>query len=231
MRTRGLPRWLGGRARFGRGEASGPDADGSAEVTPSGENAGETQRWLVAGLGNPGPKYAGNRHNIGFMVLDALAEQCGERWKRHKTNAQVAEARFEQRPVILAKPQSYMNLSGGPVAGLSRFYRVPLERIVVVHDELDLAYGALRLKRGGGGGGHNGLRSLTSALGGPDYVRLRMGIGRPLGRMDVAAYVLSDFSTAERKELALTVERGADAVRTVVDQGLEKAQHVYHTVS
>ncbi|NYE45540.1 PTH1 family peptidyl-tRNA hydrolase [Spinactinospora alkalitolerans] len=187
------------------------------------------QRWLVVGLGNPRPKYAGNRHNVGFMVADALAARAGERWKAHRAHAEVAETRVAGVPAVLAKPRSYMNLSGGPVAGLCSFYKIPLERVLVVHDELDVAYGALKLKRGGGAGGHNGLRSISKSLDGPDYVRVRFGIGRPPGRMDPAAFVLKDFSGSEAKELDLNIERAADAVETVLADGLEKAQNVYHT--
>lgn len=197
-------------------------SDGSVEVA-------DADRWLVVGLGNPGPKYADNRHNVGFMVVDALAQRRGERWKAHKAHAEVAETRLGGAPVVLAKPRSFMNLSGGPVVGLSRFYKVPVERVLVVHDELDIAFGALKLKRGGGAGGHNGLRSVTSSLSGPDYLRVRVGIGRPPGRMDAATYVLRDFSAAERRELGVVVERAADAVETVVAEGLEKAQNVYHS--
>ena len=187
----------------------------------------ETERWLVVGLGNPGPKYAGNRHNAGFMVVDALAG--GERWKAHRAHAEVVETRLEGTAVVLAKPRTYMNLSGGPVSGLARFYKVPMERIVVVHDEMDIDFGALKLKKGGGSGGHNGLKSLTSSLGGPDYLRVRFGVGRPPGRMDPADYVLRDFSSTERGELDLNIERAADAVRTVLTDGLERAQNIYHT--
>ncbi|MFD0772820.1 aminoacyl-tRNA hydrolase [Streptomonospora algeriensis] len=189
----------------------------------------ETERWLVVGLGNPGPSYAGNRHNVGFMVAEALAGRAGQRFKAHKSRAEVAEVRIQGVPAVLAKPRSYMNLSGGPVAALSRFYKVPIERILVVHDELDIGFGSLRLKRGGGAGGHNGLRSLTSSLADPGYVRVRVGVGRPPGRMDPAAYVLKDFSAAERKELGVVVERAADAAETVLTDGLEKAQNIYHT--
>ncbi|MDA0564424.1 aminoacyl-tRNA hydrolase [Streptomonospora sp. S1-112] len=188
----------------------------------------EAERWLVVGLGNPGPTYAGNRHNVGFMVADVLAERGGARFKAHKSRAETAETRIAGVPAVLAKPRSYMNLSGGPVSALSRFYRIPLERILVVHDELDIPFAALRLKRGGGAGGHNGLRSLTSSLGGPDYLRVRVGVGRPPGRMDAAAYVLKDFSTTERKDLGVVLERAADAVETVLTDGLEKAQNTFH---
>ncbi|WP_344970639.1 aminoacyl-tRNA hydrolase [Salinactinospora qingdaonensis] len=189
----------------------------------------DAERWLIVGLGNPGPKYAGNRHNVGFMVVDALAQRAGERWKAHKTRAEVAQGRVAGVPAVLAKPRTFMNLSGGPVAGLTSFYTIPLERVLVIHDELDIPYGALKLKRGGGSGGHNGLRSITAAVDGPDYVRLRFGIDRPPGRMEAADYVLKDFTKAEVKELDLNIERAADAVETVITEGLEKAQQVYHT--
>ncbi|WP_150236709.1 aminoacyl-tRNA hydrolase [Nocardiopsis quinghaiensis] len=214
-------RLFGGGA--GGGEAGGENAGGKNE------DMAETERWLVVGLGNPGPKYAGNRHNAGFLVLDALAG--GERWKVHKAHAEVVETRLDGAPVVLAKPRSFMNLSGGPVAGLARFYKVPVERIVVVHDELDIDYGALKLKQGGGPGGHNGLKSMTASLSSPDYIRVRFGVGRPPGRTDPAAYVLKDFSSAERAELDLNVERAADAVRTVLTEGLGRAQNIYHTLA
>src|SRR6478672_11047046 len=153
-------------------------------------------RFLVVGLGNPGPKYAATRHNAGFMVVDLLAERLGGKFKAHKGRADVVEGRLAGQPVVLAKPKAYMNESGGPVVSIARFYKVPIERIVVVHDELDLPYGSLRLKRGGGDGGHNGLRSTTSALGSKDYARVRVGIGRPPGRQDPADYVLKDFAAA-----------------------------------
>ncbi|WP_017610619.1 aminoacyl-tRNA hydrolase [Nocardiopsis xinjiangensis] len=188
-----------------------------------------TERWLVVGLGNPGPKYAGNRHNAGFMVVDALAAAENERFKAHRSNAEIAETRLDGVPVILVKPRTFMNLSGGPVASLARFYKVPTERIVVVHDELDVDYGALKLKEGGGAGGHNGLKSLTASLPGPGYLRVRFGVGRPPGRMDPAAYVLRDFAGPERAELDLNVDRAADAVRTILTEGLGKAQNIYHT--
>lgn len=185
-------------------------------------------RWLIAGLGNPGPEYAGNRHNAGFMVADALAERVGARFRAHKGRAEVAVGRLADRQAVLVKPRSYMNLSGGPVAAVRDFYKVPLERIVVVHDELDLDFGVLRVKRGGGAGGHNGLRSLTRSLGGPDYLRVRVGIGRPPGRMDPAAYVLRDFSAAERRDLGVEIERACDAVESLMRNGLAVTQNAIH---
>jgi PTH1 family peptidyl-tRNA hydrolase len=187
--------------------------------------------FLVVGLGNPGPAYRGNRHNVGFMVLGVLAERVGGRFSKHKARADVIEGRFGPPPaprVVLAEPRSYMNESGGPVAGLCGFYKIPVERLVVVHDELDLPYGSLRLKRGGGDNGHNGLRSITRSLGSREYLRVRFGIGRPPGRMDPADYVLRDFSPAERKDLDYNVDRAADAVETLVRHGLEAAQNSYN---
>ncbi|GAB2691666.1 aminoacyl-tRNA hydrolase [Thalassiella azotivora] len=191
--------------------------------------------WLVVGLGNPGPRYAGTRHNVGQMVLDELADRVGASFRAHKVQAAVAEGRLGVLPggrpgprVVLAKPATFMNVSGGPVAGLVRFFSVDPTRVALVHDELDLPFGTLRLKRGGGEGGHNGLRDVTKALGTKDYVRARVGIGRPPGRMDPADYVLRDFSTVERKELPFLLGDAADAVELVVAAGLEAAQQTVH---
>ncbi|PRY01830.1 aminoacyl-tRNA hydrolase [Allonocardiopsis opalescens] len=185
-------------------------------------------RWLVVGLGNPGPKYAGNRHNAGFMVVESLAARMGARFSSHRSRAELAEGRLVGTPVALVKPRSYMNLSGGPVAGVANYFKVDPARIVVVHDELDIPFGVLRCKRGGGAGGHNGLRSVSASLGTPEYVRVRFGIGRPPGRQDAADFVLTDFSSVERKELGVHVERAADAVETIIAKGLEAAQNLYH---
>jgi PTH1 family peptidyl-tRNA hydrolase len=184
--------------------------------------------WLVVGLGNPGPSYAGNRHNIGFRVVDALARRRGTSFKGFRGRADVASTSLAGTQVMLAKPRSFMNLSGPPVAAVGDFYKVPLERIVVIHDELDLPYGTLRLKRGGGDNGHNGLRSLTATLG-AGYVRIRFGIGRPPGRMDPAAFVLRDFSSVERDDLDVSIERAADAVETVVTKGLTAGQNAFNS--
>ncbi len=189
--------------------------------------------WLVVGLGNPGTEYAKNRHNVGFMVVDLLAGRLGATFSRHRrAHAQVAEARLglgaEAPRVVLAKPMTYMNLSGGPVAALRQFYKVPLDQVVAIHDDLDIPYGQLRLKLGGGEGGHNGLRSMSGSLGGKDYLRVRFGIGRPPGRQDPADYVLSDFSAAERKELEFLVDRAADATEALIARGLEWSQNTYH---
>ncbi|WP_376700071.1 aminoacyl-tRNA hydrolase [Actinoalloteichus hoggarensis] len=189
----------------------------------------EPQLCLVVGLGNPGPSYAGNRHNIGFMVLDELASRVGGKFKNHKSSAEVVEGRLSGRRAALAKPKSYMNLSGGAVAGAVRFFKIPPAAVIVVHDELDLPFGTVRMKLGGGDNGHNGLRSITSSLGTKDYLRVRCGIGRPPGRMDPAAFVLRDFSTVERKELPFFVDHSADAVEALMTEGLEAAQNRFHT--
>jgi len=184
---------------------------------------------LVVGLGNPGPKYENTRHNIGFMVADVLAGRVGGKFAAHKrSNADIVQARLDGRQVIIAKPRTYMNLSGGPVAGLAKFFSVDPANIVVIHDELDLDFETIRLKQGGGENGHNGLRSTSSALGTKDYLRVRMGIGRPPGRQDPADYVLKPFSAAERKELAVWCEEGADAVELLLRVGLEGAQNRIH---
>ncbi|MFG2650876.1 aminoacyl-tRNA hydrolase [Streptomyces sp. NPDC048436] len=190
--------------------------------------------WLIVGLGNPGPGYAMNRHNVGFMVADLLAERIGGSFKRSgRAQAQVLEGRIGpagpgSRRVVLAKPMSYMNVSGGPVTALRDFYKVPTANIVAVHDELDIDYGTLRLKLGGGDNGHNGLKSMTKAMG-ADYHRVRFGIGRPPGRMQVADFVLKDFASAERKELGYFVDRAADAAEALVIEGLERAQSSYNS--
>jgi peptidyl-tRNA hydrolase, PTH1 family len=193
--------------------------------------------WLVVGLGNPGREYAGNRHNVGFFVADLLASRMGAKFGRHKrAHADVAEGRLANQwgrigggpRVVLAKPLTYMNLAGAPVTALAQFYKVPVENILAVHDELDLPYGQVRAKRGGGEGGHNGLRSISKSLGTKEYARVRFGIGRPPGRQDPADYVLSDFGAAERKDLEFLVDRAADVAEAVVLEGVEWAQNKYH---
>jgi PTH1 family peptidyl-tRNA hydrolase len=184
---------------------------------------------LVVGLGNPGPAYVGNRHNVGFLVADELADRAGGgRFKSHKSGADVLECRLAGRRVVLAKPRSFMNLSGGPVAGLVRFFKIPADAVVVVHDELDIPFDTVRLKQGGGDNGHNGLRSITKSLATKDYYRVRVGIGRPPGRMDPADFVLRDFSSTERKDLALVIDKAADATEALLSQGLENAQNAFH---
>jgi peptidyl-tRNA hydrolase, PTH1 family len=187
---------------------------------------------LVVGLGNPGPDYAETRHNVGFRVVELLAARAGGgRFSRHRTNSDVLEARLAGRRVVLAKPRTYMNVSGGPVAGLAKYFSVPIEDLVVVHDDLDLGFGVVRLKRGGGEGGHNGLRSISSAVGTKDYLRVRFGIGRPPGRQDPADFVLKRLSGAEKKELEFAVDLAADAAEALLSDGLEPAQNKFHALS
>ena len=193
--------------------------------------------WLVVGLGNPGPRYAGNRHNVGQMVLDLLAERAGARFARHpRAQAVVAETRLGVLPggapgprVVLAKPTTYMNVSGGPVSGLAKYYGIEADHVLVVHDEVDIPFDTIKLKTGGGEGGHNGLRDITKALGTKDYVRVRVGVGRPPGRMDTADHVLKDFSATERKSLPILVDDAADAVEMVLVEGLLAAQGRVHS--
>lgn len=190
-----------------------------------------TAPWLVVGLGNPGPGYAKNRHNVGFLVVDLIARRIGVRFGRaRRAAAEVAEGHLGPGGprIVLAKPTTFMNLLGSPTVALAQFYRVPPERIVAVHDELDLDFGTLRIKIGGGEGGHNGLRSISQSLSTKDYIRVRFGISRPPGRMDAADYVLADFSGTERKELDFLVDRAADIVESVVIQGVEPTQNKYH---
>lgn len=189
---------------------------------------GAGEQVLLVGLGNPGPRYAGNRHNVGFMVLDELAARVGGKFKAHKGGAEVLEGWLAERRVVLAKPRSFMNLSGGPVSATAKFYKVEPSGIVVIHDELDLPFGSLKLKLGGGDNGHNGLRSVTKSLGTKEYYRVRFGVGRPPGRMDPADFVLKDFATPERKELPFEVDRCADAVEALLGKGLTAAQNTFH---
>ena len=191
--------------------------------------------WLVAGLGNPGPDYAGTRHNVGYLVTDELARRMGSPFRAHKSGrADVVEGRLtppgQPGPrVVLARPRCYMNESGGAVKALASFYKVPMDRIVAVHDELDIPFGTLRVKLGGGDNGHNGLRSLRSSLGTGDFYRVRVGVGRPPGRQDPADFVLSNYSAAERKELVFQVDRAADAVESLLAVGLERTQGQFNS--
>ncbi|PKV79710.1 aminoacyl-tRNA hydrolase [Nocardia fluminea] len=184
---------------------------------------------LVVGLGNPGPEYERTRHNVGFLVADVLAERVGGRFAVHKkSGADLLQARLDGRQILIAKPRTYMNLSGRPVAALAKFFSVPVDQVIVVHDELDLPFGTLKLKQGGGEGGHNGLRSISQALTTKEYLRTRIGIGRPPGRQDPADYVLKPFAAPERKEVPVIVEQAADAVELLLKVGLEAAQNSLH---
>ncbi len=200
-------------------------------TTPS-QGAGAV--WLVVGLGNPGPSYAGHRHNVGYQVADVLADRMGAKFRAHKTGrADVVEGRLAPPGapaprVVLGRPRCYMNQSGGPVSALLAFYKVSPERLIVVHDEIDLPFGGLRVKLGGGDNGHNGLRSLRAALGTGDFLRVRVGVGRPPGRQQVADFVLSDFTAAERKEVPLSVVEAADAVESLVAEGLDRTQQIFN---
>ena len=203
--------------RIGRRRAEGP-VDGEV--------------WLVVGLGNPGPSYAGHRHNVGHRVVEELADRMGARFRAHKSGrADVVEGRLVVGGprVVLARGRCYMNESGGPVSALTRFYKVPPDRLVVVHDELDIPFETIRVKLGGGDNGHNGLRSVRGSLGTGDFYRVRVGVGRPPGRQPVADFLLSDYSAAERKVLAFEVDRAADAVESLLADGLEATQSRFNS--
>ena len=195
----------------------------------------DTDVWLVVGLGNPGPTYAGTRHNVGYLVVEELARRVGGSWRSHKTGrADVVEGRLgapgtDAPRVVLARARCYMNEVGGPVKALATFYKVPVGRIIAIHDELDIDFETLRTKLGGGDNGHNGLKSMRSSLGSGDFYRVRAGIGRPPGRQSPADFVLSDYSAAERKVLPLQVDTAADAVESLIRDGLEKTQQRYNS--
>lgn len=186
--------------------------------------------WLMIGLGNPGPGYSGNRHNVGQMALDELSRRIGGSFKSHKTHAQVVEGRLGigGPRVVLAKPLTFMNLSGGPTAALCKFFSIAPDHVVALHDEIDIPFNTIKLKIGGGEGGHNGLRDMSKALGTKDYYRVRIGVGRPPGRMDTADHVLRDFSTTEKKDLPFLVDDAADAAEILVREGLLAAQQKFH---
>ena len=188
------------------------------------------QAWLIVGLGNPGPRYELTRHNVGQMIVDELAARRGESFRAHKANARVVETwlRPGGAKLVLAKPNTFMNVSGGPVAGLAKFYGVPPEHVVVVHDELDIPFDTIKLKAGGGHGGHNGVRDVAKALDSNAFARVRVGIGRPAGRQDPADWVLDPFGPAERKNLPILVGDAADAVEQLVEEGLLAAQQKHH---
>lgn len=185
--------------------------------------------WLVVGLGNPGPEYSATRHNVGFSVVDAVAEGHGVTLARHKRgHARAGEGRIEGHHVVLVEPLSFMNESGGPVKAIMSFYRTPLDKMVVVHDELDLPFGTIRVKQGGGDNGHNGLKSLRSSLGTGDFFRVRIGIGRPPGRQDPAEYVLRGFGSTERRELTQVVERATECITSLIVYGLDSTQNQFN---
>lgn len=196
--------------------------------------------WLVVGLGNPGPTYASHRHNVGFMVADELASRARTTFSAPRgMRADVAETRItaagvgaigaQASKLVLVKPRTYMNLSGEAVGKLARFHQIPPTHVVAIHDELDLDFGVLRVKFGGGDNGHNGLKSMRAHLGTGDFYRVRLGIGRPPGRQDPADFVLTPFPAALREELALEVGRAADAVETLLTEGLAATQNRYNS--
>lgn len=188
--------------------------------------------WLIAGLGNPGPQYAATRHNVGYLVLDVLAGRMGQKLAKHRrANADAAEGRLEGHRAVLLRSRSFMNESGGSIKAAADYAKIAPEQIVLVYDEIDIPFGTLRLKFGGGEGGHNGVRSAKRSLGTPDFYRVRVGVSRPPVRMDAADYVLRPFSGTERKELPSVVERAADAVEMLLTQGLDAAQNYYNTGS
>ncbi|MDJ0378811.1 aminoacyl-tRNA hydrolase [Cryobacterium sp. PH31-L1] len=193
----------------------------------------DTNLWLVVGLGNPGPDYAGNRHNVGQMVAAQLADRLTSNFKRHKTAALVAEGRLSPGgpKLVLAKPTTFMNVSGSPVAALLRFYSLPASRLIVVHDDLDLPFDTLKIKVGGGHGGHNGLRDIIAATGTNEFIRIRMGIGRPPGRQNPADFVLHDFVAAERSILPNLIADAADAIELIASDGVVAAQQKFHAPS
>ena len=189
--------------------------------------------WIVVGLGNPGPSYENTRHNVGYLVTDELADRMGGSWKAHKSGRSLAvEGRLAGMPgvrTVLCRGRCYMNESGGPVSALMKFYKATPEQLVVVYDELDLPYGDMRVKFGGGDNGHNGLKSVRASLGTGDWYRVRVGISRPPGRQAPADYVLKPWSTTERRELDLHVSRAADAVESLITEGLEKTQNRFNS--
>lgn len=184
--------------------------------------------WIVVGLGNPGPEYRDTRHNVGAMVVDTLADRSGSAMRsQRRTRCDVAEMRWGAHRVILARPHSYMNESGGPVVALVDYYGGEADRVVVVHDELDLPFATIRLKQGGGDNGHNGLRSIRRSFS-PETIRVRVGVGRPPGRQDPADFVLRPFTAAERRDLPELLDRAGDAIECVVAEGLPAAQNRFN---
>jgi peptidyl-tRNA hydrolase, PTH1 family len=189
--------------------------------------------WLVVGLGNPGDQYAATRHNVGQMVIDQLVKRHSVKLASHKSRTHIAAYKLgvgiDAHQIILAKSQSYMNETGGPIKALANFYSVEPEKLIVLHDELDIGFAAIRTKLGGGDNGHNGLKSMTSAFNTPDYYRVRLGIGRPMGQQDPADFVLKQFSKEEKKDLEEFIERGADVVEFLIEQGLELTQGKFNS--
>jgi PTH1 family peptidyl-tRNA hydrolase len=189
--------------------------------------------WLVVGLGNPGDQYAATRHNIGQMVIDELARRHNVKFTSHKSRTDIAAFKLgvgiDAHSVIIGKSKSYMNETGGPVKALANFYSIEPTKIIALHDELDIPFAAIRTKLAGGDNGHNGLKSMTSSFGTPDYYRIRLGIGRPMGQQDPADFVLKAFSKVEQKDLAEFIDRGADVVESLIAKGLEATQSAFNS--
>lgn len=201
------------------------------EKTLPQERIGESTKsnvYLVAGLGNPGREYQSNRHNIGFLLANRLAERLGVAFSRLQSNALVTKADYRGQRLILAKPQTYMNLSGQAVSALVRFYKLPLENVIIAYDDVDLPLGTLRMRPSGGSGGHKGMQSIIGSLGTQDFPRLRVGIGRPPGRMDAADYVLQDFSKEEKEILPEVLDRAVKATLMFITEGVETAMNQYN---
>ena len=190
---------------------------------------GDEDRWIVVGLGNPGEKYSSTRHNMGAMVIEVLLGRTGASLKSHKSGCAIAETTLCGERVVLARPTTYMNESGRPVRELARWYKVQPDRLIVVHDELDIPFEEVRVKDGGGTAGHNGLGSIASHLGTRAFVRIRVGIGRPPGKRGAVGHVLDTFSSSERKELPFVIERAADAVGSIISDGLERTMNEFNT--
>ncbi|CAN2232104.1 aminoacyl-tRNA hydrolase [Candidatus Planktophila dulcis] len=189
--------------------------------------------WLIVGLGNPGDEYAATRHNVGQMVIDHLAKRHNVKLSSHKSRNDIAAYKLgvgaDMHSIILAKSKSYMNESGGPIKALASFYSVEPANIIVLHDELDIGYAAIRTKVAGGDNGHNGLKSLTSSFGTAEYFRVRLGIGRPMGQQDPADFVLKQFSKEEKKTLDEFIDRGADCVEYLIEKGLDLTQSKFNS--
>jgi PTH1 family peptidyl-tRNA hydrolase len=189
----------------------------------------ETQsHYLIAGLGNPGAQYRQTRHNVGFMVVDRLAARLGVTFSRLESKALVTKADYQGNRLVLAKPHTFMNLSGQPISSLARYYKVPHENLLVTYDEVDLPLGTLRIRPGGGSAGHKGMASILSQLGTQEFPRLRLGVSRPPGRMDAADYVLQNFSAAEKDLLNVALDAAVDAILVFVTEGLEAAMNKFN---
>ncbi len=189
----------------------------------------EGERRVVVGIGNPGERYSKTRHNAGAMVIDELLERTHSKLKSHRSGCLIAETVMFQNKVTLSRPTSYMNESGRPVGQLMRFYKAEPSSLIVVQDEVDIPFGEVRIKWGGGTAGHNGLKSIVNHVGTKDFVRVRVGVGRPRGRQDTVGHVLDSFSSAERKELPLLISDAADAVERIIEVGLERAMNETNT--